>query len=111
MIVSHYLPSPTTKFIISKLITVDIFVFITNEHVIMSTRSKTTELIQNSEIVDVIPGSAKWISPFSSTKIELWLQQIKAQFEIANITKDDLKFGYIVVKLDSRGLKQIENVI
>jgi hypothetical protein len=71
----------------------------------MSSRNETTHSAQISNHVDAMYGFPIRLPPFWPTKVELWFQHLEAQLAFANITKDDLKFAYVVGQLDQKVLE------
>lgn len=51
------------------------------------------------------------LSPFWFDKPKIWFAQAEAQFEIARITQDSTKYGYVLSMLDSRVADEVEDII
>ncbi|XP_076660932.1 uncharacterized protein LOC143364515 [Halictus rubicundus] len=51
------------------------------------------------------------IPPFWPEKVALWFNHLESQFLIGGITKDEVKFGYVVSQLDLKYSEEVEDII
>ena len=67
----------------------------------------------NAEGIDAIHvvGATMRMMPFWPKKVALWFRQIEAQFALNKITKDEIKFEYVIAQLDTQYLEEVEDIV
>ncbi|XP_025264176.1 uncharacterized protein LOC112637821 [Camponotus floridanus] len=71
-------------------------------------KKESTILVEDDETVNRV---AVRIPPFWSEDPELWFAQLEEQFMLGAITDDDVKYGYVLSKLEPRQAREIKDVI
>lgn len=71
---------------------------------------ETSNLQEQSNVPAVYRVGIK-LPPFWPDKPAVWFAQVEAQFELANITRDQTKFNYVVSQLDGQYAGEVDDII
>ncbi|XP_025270816.1 uncharacterized protein LOC112639866 [Camponotus floridanus] len=71
-------------------------------------KKENTIIVKDDETVNRV---AVRIPPFWPENPELWFAQLEGQFTLGAITDDDVRYGYVLSKLEPRQAKEIKDVI